>query len=254
MRRSGYPATAAVMLLALSPVVGSAQEDDSGTNPTNFMFDFRMSLETQSLPGDNSFLSYTFEYRVPISSRVASRVRVRSATLTRSTSNGTSTVSGLGDVDARLLYLPVVRSNFALATGLEVAFNTASQPELGSGHTTLGPQVFFAFFNLLGAGTIFAPAYQYVFSVDGSDTRADVSRSQIDLFLVWLAGNKKHWAVFDPQIVFDHESDREFGLIEAEIGQMMFGATSSYIRPGVGIGEDRPYDWNIELGFKVIWR
>jgi len=251
MRRIG---TAAFILLTLLPVVASAQEDDSGTNPTSFTFDFRMFLETQSLPGDNSFMSYTFEYRAPISSRVASRLRVRSATLTRSTPNGTSSISGLGDVDARLLYLPVVRSNFALATGLEAAFNTASQPELGSGHTTLGPQVFIVLFNPLGAGTVFAPAYQYVFSVGDSDTRSDVSRSQIDLFFVWLAGNKKHWGVFDPQIVFDHESGQEFGLIEAEIGQMMFGATSSYIRPGVGIGGDRPYDWNIEVGFKVIWR
>ena len=35
---------------------------------------------------------------------------------------------------------------------------------------------------------------------------------------------------------------------------MMFGPTSSYIRPGVGIGSDSPYEWNIEFGFKVIWK
>ena len=42
--------------------------------------------------------------------------------------------------------------------------------------------------------------------------------------------------------------------LEVEIGQMMFGATSSYIRPGFHIAGDELYDWSIELGFKVIWR
>ena len=28
---------------------------------------------------------------------------------------------------------------------------------------------------------------------------------------------------------------------------------SSYIRPGIGIGSDRPLDWNLEIGFRVIF-
>ena len=252
MRRSLV--TLAVTLVALAAPATAAAQDNSGTNPTDFTFDFRMFLEAQSLPGDNSLLSFTFDYRAPLSSKVAARVRGRAISLTRATTDGTSTVAGLGDMDARLLFLPLVRPKFAIATGLEGFFNTASQPELGSGRTALGPQVFFAFFNPLGPGTVFAPAYQYVFSVGDSDTRGDISRSQIDLFLVWLSGSQKFWAVFDPQIIIDHKLDRTFGLIEAEIGQMMFGATSSYIRPGIGVGEDAIYDWNIEFGFKVIWR
>jgi hypothetical protein len=55
-------------------------------------------------------------------------------------------------------------------------------------------------------------------------------------------------------VVIDNENDREFGQIELEFGQMMFGPTSSYIRPGIGVGADRPLDWNVELGFKVVWR
>jgi hypothetical protein len=29
---------------------------------------------------------------------------------------------------------------------------------------------------------------------------------------------------------------------------------SVYLRPGVGIGADRPYLWNFEFGLKFIWR
>ena len=44
--------------------------------------------------------------------------------------------------------------------------------------------------------------------------------------------------------------------IEAEFGYMMAPklGISSYIRPGVGIGDDKPYSWNIEIGLKFVWR
>jgi hypothetical protein len=33
----------------------------------------------------------------------------------------------------------------------------------------------------------------------------------------------------------------------------LFGGTlNGYIQPGVGIGQGRPYDWNIEVGVTVV--
>jgi len=113
--------------------------------------------------------------------------------------------------------------------------------------------VFWVKFRPPGGGTLFAPAYQYVFDVAGADDRADVRRSQIDVFYLWLAKNKKWWALADPQIVVDYENDKEFGLIEFEYGRIMFGGLSSYLRPSIGIGSDKPDDWSMEFGFKVIW-
>ena len=102
--------------------------------------------------------------------------------------------------------------------------------------------------------TLFAPAYQYAFDIAGDDLIPEVSRSLIDLFALWTAEDKSWWALVDPQIVIDHENDVEFGQIELEVGQMMLGGLSSYIRPGFGVGADRPLDWTLEFGFKVIWR
>ncbi len=161
----------------------------------------------------------------------------------------------MGDVDARVIHVPLVKKKWAVALGLEATLNSATQKELGSGKTTLGPQAFLVFFNPLGIkGLLFAPAYQYVFHIAGDDDRADVSRSAIDFFFVWLAANKKHWVTFNPQIVIDHEGETETLIIETEVGQMMFGATSSYIRPGFHAAGDKLFEWNIEFGFKVIWR
>jgi hypothetical protein len=29
---------------------------------------------------------------------------------------------------------------------------------------------------------------------------------------------------------------------------------SGYIRPGVGMGEYRPFNWNLEFAIKFVWR
>jgi len=238
-----------------APALALAQDDDTGTNPINFTKDFRIYMEAQNLPGDagNSLFKQTFEYRWPV---LGGKLQVRTRIpVVGFSPEGDSSTFGLGDLDLRLLTVPYVSRRFAIATGLETFFDSATNDVLGSGKTALAPVVFFVAFNPGGLkGTLLAPGYQYVFDVAGESDRSDIRRSQIDLFFVWISGDQKHWIVADPQIVLDHENDTETGLIEVEVGQMMFGATSSYIRPGFHIAGDELYDWNIELGFKVIWR
>jgi hypothetical protein len=239
-------------LILVSASLAVAQEkDNSGTNPVNFTYDFRMWTERQMPVGDLSVTKTTFEYRAPLSEKVAARFRGYRMDV----SVGSSTATGFGDMDARLLWVPKTSPKGAFVLGLEATFNTASHSVLGTGKTTLGPQAFLVIFQPLGIkGALLAPAYQYVFDIAGDDDRADVSRSAFDLFFVWLAGDKKHWVVINPTVIIDHENEKEFAICEVEAGQMMFGPTSSYIRPGFGIGDDKPYEWNIEFGFKVIWK
>lgn len=207
------------------------------------------------LDGDNSYTKTAFEYRAPLSKKVAARFRGYKIDLSLGSGIDAHTTTGFGDMDARVLWVANVTQKGALAFGLEATFNTASQPSLGTGKTTLGPQAFKVFFQPFGIkGALLAPAYQYVFDIAGDDDRADISRSAIDVFFVWLAADKKHWATINPTIIIDHENEKEFAIFEVEAGQMMFGPTSSYIRPGFGIGDDKPYEWNIEFGFKVIWK
>jgi hypothetical protein len=229
-----------------------AKKDESGTNPTNFTYDFRIWNEAQDLPGDNSFTKTTFEYRFPVGKKFAFRTRIPYAQLSL---DGAGSTTGLADIDARFIYLAHANRSWALAFGLEGTFDTATKEILGSGKTTIGPQVFVVKFAPLGIkGALIAPAYQYVTDVAGDDDRADIRRSLIDIFFVWLAGDKKHWAVIDPQIVIDHEAETETLILETEVGQMMFGPTSSYIRPGFHLAGDELYNWNVEAGFKVIWK
>jgi len=254
-----------------------AQEDNTGTNPVNFTYDYRLYSEMQGLPMDNSSLIInTIEFRWPFGRDVANlkgvgagspyhdmgkkfgmRIRARYSNLSlEMTDSETYSVSGIGDLDARLLYLPYVGTKTIIAIGLEGFFDTATNDALGSGKTLLGPTLIGVFPGLLGRGSLFAPAYQYVFDVAGSADRADVSRSQLDLYFVWTLAGGKNWLIVDPQVIFDHKNDKVPALAEFEWGFMIApsAGVSGWIRPGVGIGSDRLYDWNLEGGIKFVWR
>ena len=70
-------------------------------------------------------------------------------------------------MDFRFLAVPYANNKWGIATGLEAFFPTATNDLLGTGKTSLRPQVFGGFFGLLGKGSIFAPGYLYVFDVAG---------------------------------------------------------------------------------------
>jgi hypothetical protein len=68
---------------------------------------------------------------------------------------------------------------------------------------------------------------------------------------------KGGWLIVDPTLTIDYEnSDNIAGQLEVErgfiIGPRGKGLASWYLRPGVGIGHYRAYDWNTEVGYKII--
>ena len=102
---------------------------------------------------------------------------------------------------------------------------------------------FGGFFDLI------APAYQHKFSV---------YQGLIDSFILKTSADKKKWALLNPQAVIDYENNREFMLVEAEVDTMLddilgVKGHSVYVRPSVGIGNDRSYDFSLEVGYKIVW-
>jgi hypothetical protein len=269
-----------VLLVLAGPAPVLAEEDNTGTNPVNFTYDARFIAEAAEFEGGGgSLFTGTFELRWPLGHNVANirgdeagspffnmgkrfsmrlRARYKNLSVDNPTASpfGTSEVSGIGDFDARLLAIAYTSKKLIVAAGLEAFFDTASNDALGSGKTALGPQVFFVFPGILGGHSMFAPGYQYVFDIAGDDDRPDIGRSQIDLYLVWVLAGGKNWLIVDPQIILDHEADTEPMTVEAEWGFMIApsAGASGYLRPGYGIGSDKPYSWNLEVGLKFVWR
>ncbi len=74
------------------------------------------------------------------------------------------------------------------------------------------------------------------------------------MFLVKTFKENKYWAYVDPQILLDYENDEEFMLLELQAGMMTGPAGQSlWAMPSFGIGTDRPYDFSLEIGYKIVW-
>ena len=239
-----------------------AKQDTTGTNPINFTKDFRVFNEYSLLntKGDGDQNLMTFEYRTPIlDGKWQWRVRARANWLKADfNDDGVDDVdeSGTGDTDMRFMTVfdLNMENKTAWAGGLEVFFDTASEDTLGSGTTSLGPQIFYVKFLPTG---LFAPGLQYKFSVDEDDGRDDTDQILIDLNYLRMAKDKQSWFFTDPQIVIDNETNKEFSIIDFEFGWMMTNWTelqghSFYIRPSIGVGSDRPTDGSIEFGYKIV--
>lgn len=239
------------------------KSDQTGTNPINFTFDLRVYNEYLWLntAGDGNQNLTTVEFRVPfLDGKWQFRVRARANVINADLNDdGVDELdeSGFGDLDFRFLTVPYVNpeKRVAFAAGLEVFLDTASDEALGSGSTSLGPQIFLVFFKPFGLDIdLFAPAYQHKFSIDGND----VNQSLIDLFMLKTSEDKTLWVLVNPVFVIDHEANTEYMLIDIELGTMLdkyLGTKghSVYVRPSVGIGGDRPYDASIEVGYKIVF-
>jgi hypothetical protein len=240
--------------------------DKTGTNPVNFTYDFRLYNEFVWLntDGDGEQNVTTVEFRAPFADgKWQFRVKARAVTIEADVNDdGVDDLdeSGFGDVGIRLLTVPYLdmSKKLAFAVGFETFLNTASEDELGSGTTSLGPQAFLVFFKPFGINGLFAPGYQHKFSVDEDDGRSEIHQGLIDLNFLWLAQNKQYWFFCDPQIVLDYEENKEYLIIDLSVGAMLdryLGTKghSAYLRPSIGVGTDRPTDGSIEVGYKIIF-
>jgi hypothetical protein len=171
---------------------------------------------------------------------------------------------GLGDTDFRFLTVPIMdaEKKFAFAYGLETFMDTASHDSLGSGTNCLGPQVFFGFFKPFGGFfDLIAPGYQHKFSVHEENGRGDIEQGIIDLFCLKMSKDKQSWMMINPTFILDYENNTELAVIDFEFGTMVNKLLSSdsykghsiYVRPGIGIGDDRSMEASFEVGYKIIW-
>jgi len=258
--------TTFALTLASTNTLAQSEEqkkDKTGTNPINFSRDFRIYNEFTELntEGDGTQNVTTAEIRLPFADgKWQWRLRARYTSIEADLDDdGSDDIdeNGLGDWDMRFLTVLSLdkKTLQAWATGVEVFLDTASEDALGSGATSLGPQIFWAQF---WKGGLFAPGLQYKFSVDEEDGRPEVEQWLVDLNYLQMADDKQSWFFTDPQIIFDIEADIEYAIVDFEWGWMMTNwnpdkkGQSFYVRPSIGVGTDRPTEGSVEVGFKWV--
>ena len=236
------------------------EKDQTGTNPLNFTYDARLYNEYMWLNtlGDGYQNITTFEFRAPLADgKWQFRGKIRGSILEADFNNdGIDDVdhSGFGDTDLRFMTIPYLKK-FGFAWGVEFFLDTASHESLGTGANSIAPFVGLAFFNPFGPGSLFVPLYQHKISVNENTGRDRVHQGILDLFMVKTFQANKYWGYIDPQVILDYENNKEFMLLEIQLG-MMTGpkGQSVWIMPSIGVGNDRPYDFSLEVGYKIVWR
>lgn len=242
---------------------GLAQKSDqTGTNPINFTFDARLYNEYRwlNLPGDAEQNITTFEFRAPFAD---GKWQFRSKTRATHLDIDLAGVDqfGLGDTDIRFLTVPYLDApnRFAIAAGVEIFIPTGSRDVLSSNALSFGPQIFLGFFAPFGGLVdLIAPGYQHQFSVYEESGAGEIHQGNIDLFVLKTFNNKQQWILLNPQASIDYENNKQLFWFDAEAGTMLDDVIphkghSVYLRPSAGIGSDRPWDFTIEAGYKIIW-
>ena len=238
-------------------LAASDKSDKTGTNPINFTYDLKLYNEFSWLnPSGNQNVT-TVEAKAPFADE---KWQFKIKASYSSVDVGPVDDAGFGDIDVRLLTVPYLNmeTKIAVAVGLEAFFNTASKDSLGSGTTSLGPQAFMVFFAPFGINGLFAPAYQHKFSIDEDAGRNKIRQGLIDLNLLIMADSKQYWFFADPQIVLDYQENKEYSIVDLEVGAMLdkhlgTAGHSAYLRPSFGVGSDRPIGSSIELGYKIVF-
>jgi hypothetical protein len=254
MTRAEFSLAAALYCLSAIWSCPHAQEakDNSGTNPAVQSRNLTISNEFRDLNGDKFFNVTDFKYTEPLGDGTSS---MRWTVPFDGTNLLGSNKYGLGDISAKLSWVPYITKRQAFILSAELYAPTATNDLFGTGKWVIAPGLTWA--NFLSPEVIVAPAYIHNFSFAGDGSRTDVNRGDFDLYVVYKPQAKTWWITSDTTVSHDFENAATPISWELNFGHLLTklnngGAVNGYIRPGIGIGADRPYNFNIEVGISVI--
>lgn len=236
----------------VAPVQEAPKTLDNGTDPTKFSTQVGARYEYFDVGNNVSVGSLKLDYAVPIGEKKNYFVRARVPV----NSNNVFGDSGLGIGDASLTvghFFGLTREHGFVVLG-ELFFDTASRPELGTGKNVFKGTFIYAKF--LSNGDIFAPALVHSVDLSGNSARASVNNSVIDFYYVPKLSNHKYLVTFDPALSFDWEKNKQFASLAVTLGRIIgpaFGGNAQvFVKPTVFGGNERPSNWGVEVGYKVI--
>ncbi len=225
-------------------------KDTSGTNPTLLLRNFSLNNEYQSLSNSNYFNALSLKFTQPFNEGKMSLTLKAPAFWTDISGDE----SGLGDISLKWAWVASVDQKEGWVTTTEL-FMPTGDDFFTSDKWTLAPGV--AYVRFLSPEVIVAPAYVHSFSFAGNDSRPDIHSGTLDLYLVWRPKGEKWWITSDLTFGMNYEdTDQTPMSFEVQygrnLGKLGSSAVNGFIRPGVGFGDDRPYDWNIECGLSIV--
>jgi hypothetical protein len=232
--------------------VGEAQNIqkhiDLGTNPTKMSHALEIKDEYLWLNGGVGSNILRLGYTMPFGQNLDWSVKVTLPVASLSGVPGNPT--SIGDVGLKLTHVLSLTKAYAWAGTAEVLFNTADDG-LGYGQDAVKLQLFHVRF--LKNGALFAPT---LVQTNGLGGNAELNVSTVDFYYVPKLANPKILMTFDPSITYDWANNRPYAGLSVTagrvVGKALGGNAIIFVKPSAFAGNDRPGDWGIELGFKVV--
>jgi len=133
---------------------------------------------------------------------------------------------------------------YKLAIGAEWIVGFGNEDKgIGSGSDQIAPLVGVA---LVRGGTVLVPLVQHYVEYDGPD----VNQTAFRLIVIQSLPNK-FWGKLDAKVPVDWENDNEIpATFEMQLGKMFAPWFGTYVDGLFGIGDDKPYDWGVGVGFR----
>lgn len=239
--------------LLLAPAVTAEETYDTGTDPTKLRSSAQLRFETLDLRSGFTSNTLYLRFAQPLGTRQRSSIEVKLPIVSCDVL-GEDDYS-TGDFSLRFAHVPVLTRQYGLLFTVEAVFDSADGPARGAGSNVLKAGVTYARF--LPGGRIFAPTIQHAFTVGDRDAGRDkVSDTVVDFYYVPKLPNPRAYATIDPALSYDWESDTLSPSLAVTLGRVIDtglpGTSSLFVKPSVGIGDDRAFDWGMEVGFKVV--
>lgn len=225
-------------------------EPDNGTDPTRVRRSLTVDFEHLELRG--GFTSDTLEaiWSEPLGARTALNTTVSLPSVDVAGNDS----FGFGDVELQLTHIPVVTRKYGIVVKGEIAFDTASRPELGTGNTVLEATAIYARF--LEGGAILAPSLEYDYGIERDAGRSRVNQATFDLYYVPHLKNPAWYMTIDPFVNANFTTDEVSGGLLVTLGHVIGpafgGKLQAYVKPGIYLGTDRSANWGVEAGLKLL--
>lgn len=246
--------TSLLLLLFLNTILLSTahaeEEVNNGTDPTRLATTAAIQYKHTDLRTNGSTGLFEALYTHPLGAQ-----KRMSLTVTVPYASGAADSEfSFGDVGLKFTHVADLNRERGLAYTAEILFDTAHRADLGTGQSVLKASGFYAKF--LQNGGIFAPALVQQVDLGNRRGRRDVNNTTLDLYYVPKLADPLYFMTYDPAIIADWENDLEYVSLTITVGRMLgkaFGGNSQvYIKPQVLGGTERPVDWTIQVGYKVI--
>jgi len=235
------------------PPAGVGNSADNGTDPTKLSSTIAVQHEHLALREGARSDTMKLTYTLPLGEQRNASVRFR-VPIARVETPGLGDHTGLGDASIQFSRVFGLTSAHGFVAQGEWVFDTARRAELGSGKSVLKGTLVWALF--LEGGNIFAPAVVHSQSVAGRANRARVNTTTLDFYCVPKLADAQTFVTIDPALSFDWENGKHYPSLAVTVGRALGpalgGNAQVFVKPTVFAGGERPGDWGLEVGVKVI--